>query len=92
MRMTPLPYIIKSTPLRSGERYEFELYVYIEASMGVKKSESVDLIYKDKTQAEIEGFILILDRDLGFSLEIGTEADPLPIELLAQMKRKRGLG
>lgn len=91
MNMTPLPYVIKSIPLKDGSGYEFELYAYTEKALGEKKSESIDLIYQDESHHHLEGFILIIERVSGLSSEIGTPDSPLPVELIEQMRHHRGL-
>lgn len=86
-----LPYLIKSTPhIETGE-YEFELYGYTDVNAGEKISEEIYLIYANTSSNYADGFILSTRRSTGATIEFGTEENPLPIELLHQMKTPRGL-
>ena len=86
-----LPYLIKSTPPLEGDGYEFELYGYTGINAGEKVSEQVYLVYANTNSASPSGFILSTLRDTGERIEFGTDENPLPIELLEQMKTQHGL-
>ena len=85
-----LPFLIKSTPYFSGG-YEFSLHVLIKGDIGEKVGQTIDLIYENEQELELEGFILTLERSTGEQFDIGSTSESLPIELLEQMRSEQGL-
>lgn len=91
MTTPSLPYLIKSIPFLSKEGFEFELYAFVDKALGAKVSERVDIIYADSSRKDAQGFILVTERETGEFVDVGSSENPLPMELLQQMRRHRGL-
>ena len=78
---------IRSTPYSDGE-VEHGIFIAYDESLGAEVGHELDvLVDEDKN---IRGLIICLHRENGI-IEIGTEDEPVPVEMLEQLKTETGL-